>query len=124
MRKFWRVHCPICNAEAEYSEMKGPQANCRHFARYDRGDRIVYFSDDLGEEVPVHLEDIAEGCYSFSCPLCREDIEACASLQTGRYHVSTKCRHFTGINKTENETLVAEFQDDLGEIHVVDLELI
>jgi hypothetical protein len=109
---------------AEYSEVSGPRVECSHFNQYDRTERIAFFSDDLGEDIPVFLDDIAEGCYSFNCPLCKEPIEACASLRTGHYHVATTCRHFVAIDKNEDDTLAAEFQDDYGEIHLVNLELI
>lgn len=124
MRRFWKITCPICGAEAEYSEDTGPRVECSHFNRYDRTERIAFFSDDLGEDIPVFLDDIAEGCYSFNCPLCKEPIEACASLRSGHYHVATTCRHFVAIDKNEDDTLAAEFQDDYGEIHLVNLELI
>lgn len=124
MRRFWKVTCPICGAAAEYSEEAGPKVECPHFDRYDRTEHVACFTDDLGAEVPVYLEDIAEGCYSFECPLCRERIEACASLRTGHYHVATRCRHFVGIEKSEDNMLVAEFQDDLGEVYPVSLEMV
>lgn len=124
MRRFWKIECPVCGATAEYTEDSGPDVECSHFDRYDRMEKIAYFNDDLGEEVPVFLDDIAEGCYSFDCPLCKENVEACASSRTGHYHVITECRHFLSIERNEDETLAAEFQDDLGEIHLVDLESI
>ena len=124
MLKFWRVECPISGAITRYSEIKGLDRGCDHFDRFVESENMVLFIDDLGEEVPVSLGDIADSCCNFECPLCHEPVEGCFSSRTGHYSIETKCKHFLTMYKDSSDRVIVEFQDDMGEVHSMDVSAI
>ncbi|MDN5367723.1 MAG: hypothetical protein PWP05_438 [Thermovirga sp.] len=124
MLKFWKVECPICGSVTRYSDTKGLDRGCEHFDRFVKSENLVLFIDGLGEEIPVALEDIADSCYEFECPLCHELVEGCFSSRKGHYSVETKCKHFLSMYKDPSDKVIVEFQDDMGEIHPMDVSAI
>ena len=106
MRKiahYWKIKCPTCGAETISSAQEGTKAKCSHFNRFLPEESLVLYYNDLGEEVAVRLDSVGQICYSFSCPLCKEKIEACATA-VSYTHLDVYKRQF--INSSRIRGLV------------------
>lgn len=124
MRKiahYWKIKCPTCGAETISSAQEGTKAKCSHFNRFLPEESLVLYYNDLGEEMAVRLDSVGQICYSFSCPLCNEKIEACATEEALQYYVETSCTHFITLRKDKDEKASAVFVDSFGNVYPVEI---
>lgn len=121
MGHYWKIKCPVCGAETMSSKEEGLKVECSHFGRFVPEQSLVLYYNDLGEEIPVRLDDVGQACYKFTCPICSENIEACATMGAHQYYVKTNCTHFITLRRGENDKITAIFYDSFNNAYPVEV---
>lgn len=121
MEHYWKIKCPVCGAETIWSTKEDTQVHCSHFSSFFPEKSLVIYYNDLGEEVAVSLESVGQVCYNFSCPLCKEEIEACATEGAHQYFIKTNCTHFVSLQRGEGDKISAIFADSYNNIYPMEI---